>query len=136
MGRSKGVVAFTLLDWDSGRVWGQGGPQPDLGFERGPSSRREESRLEGRKGRNRERGLGTVSGRVQSGLGSVVAREGGAGMVSDAGCFQGGADRCVDGLPVRQERKKSLGQLWSFQLEKPRPCPPTPTPAVRCCTKD
>ena len=74
VGRSKGVVAFTLLDWGSGGVWGQGGPQPDLGFERGPSSRREESRLEGLKGRNRERGLGTVSGRVQRGLGSVVAR--------------------------------------------------------------
>lgn len=94
VGCSKGVVAFTLLDWGSGGVWGQGGLQPNLGFERRPSCCQEESRLEGRKGRNRERGLGTVSGRVQSGLGSAVAREGGAGMVSDAGCFQGGADQC------------------------------------------
>ena len=41
----------------------------------------------------------------------------------------------MDGLPVRQERKKSQSQLWSFQPEKPRPLLPTPAPVVRCYTE-
>lgn len=84
----------------------------------GPCNCWEESGLKGDRGRKKEMGLGTVSGRVKSGLGSVVSGEEGDEMVCDAGCFQGGADRCADGLDVRQERKKSQGRLWSFQPEQ------------------
>ena len=84
----------------------------------GPCSGWEESGLKGDRGRKKEMGLGTVSGRVKHGLGAVVSGEEGDEMVCDAGCFQGRADRCADGLDVRQERKKSQGRLWSFQPEQ------------------